>query len=102
MKDFGEGYKEEQGTICSLKGSQGGLSEEGSITRSDLEKEYQAQLGWEFQFLNPISGTPIGSGIPIPFWIAEIRVGFFFEFHCWKIDKLEFRFQNLEFQKKVT
>ncbi len=54
--------------------------------------------GWEFQFSVPISGTPIGNGIPIPFLILEIPVGFFFEFHCWKIGKLEFRFQNLEFQ----
>ncbi len=58
-------------------------------------------LGWEFQFLVPISGTPIGSGIPIPFLIAEIPVGFFFEFRCWKIDKSEFRFQNSEFKKKL-
>jgi hypothetical protein len=35
-------------------------------------------LGWEFQFLVPISGTPIGSGIPIPFLIPKIPVGFFF------------------------
>ncbi len=60
----------------------------------------RARLGWEFRFLLPISGTPIGSGIPIPFLIPEILVGFFLEFCCWKIDKLEFRFQNLEFRKK--
>jgi hypothetical protein len=36
-------------------------------------------LGWEFQFLVPISGTPIGGGIPIPFKIPKIPVGFFFE-----------------------
>ena len=35
-------------------------------------------LGWEFQFLVPISGTPIGSGIPIPFSIPKITVGKFF------------------------
>ncbi len=35
-------------------------------------------LGWEFQFSVPISGTPIGSGIPIPFSIPKIPVGFFF------------------------
>jgi hypothetical protein len=40
------------------------------------------ELGWEFQFLLPISGTPIGSGIPIPFSIPMIPVGFFFEFRC--------------------
>jgi hypothetical protein len=32
-------------------------------------------LGWEFKFLVPISGTPIGSGIPIPFLIPKILVG---------------------------
>jgi hypothetical protein len=36
-------------------------------------------LGWEFQFLVPISGTPFGSGILIPFLIPKIPVGFFFE-----------------------
>jgi hypothetical protein len=34
-------------------------------------------LGWEFQFLVPIPGTPIGSGIP--FLISKIPVGFFFD-----------------------
>jgi hypothetical protein len=36
-------------------------------------------LGWEFRFLVPISGTPIGGGIPIPFMIPKILVVFFFE-----------------------
>ncbi len=36
-------------------------------------------LGWEFQFLVPISGTPIVSGIPIQFSIQKIPVGTFFE-----------------------
>jgi hypothetical protein len=36
------------------------------------------KLGWEFRFLVPISGTPIVSGIPIPFSIPKIPVGFFF------------------------
>jgi hypothetical protein len=36
------------------------------------------ELGWEFQFSVPISGTPIVSGIPIPFSIPKIPVGFFF------------------------
>jgi hypothetical protein len=35
-------------------------------------------LGCEFQFLVPISGTPILSGIPIPFLIPKIRVGNFY------------------------
>jgi hypothetical protein len=56
-----------------------------------------AKLGWEFQFWVPISGTPIGSGIPIPFSIPKIPVGIFFEFRCLKIEKSEFRFRNSEF-----
>jgi hypothetical protein len=36
-------------------------------------------LGWEFQFLVPISGTPIVSRIPILFLILKILVGIFFE-----------------------
>jgi hypothetical protein len=36
------------------------------------------RLGWEFRFLVPISGTPIGSGIPLPFSIPKITVEFFF------------------------
>jgi hypothetical protein len=36
-------------------------------------------LGWEFRVLVPISGTPIGCGIPIPFTIPKILVGFCFE-----------------------
>ncbi len=38
-----------------------------------------ACLGWEFQFLVPISGTFIVSVIPILFLIPKIPVGFFFE-----------------------
>ncbi len=34
-------------------------------------------LGWEFWFLVPILGKPIGSGIPIPFQTLDIPVGFF-------------------------
>jgi hypothetical protein len=37
-------------------------------------------LGWEFQFLVPISGTPIGGGNPILFTIPKIPAGIFFEF----------------------
>jgi hypothetical protein len=36
---------------------------------------HQWHLGWEFQFLVPISGTPIVSRIPIPFSIPKIPVG---------------------------
>jgi hypothetical protein len=56
-------------------------------------------LGWEFQFLVPISGTPIRSRIPIPFLIPKIPVGSFFEIPMsgesenWNSD-----FQYLEFQ----
>jgi hypothetical protein len=35
-------------------------------------------IGREFQFLVPISGTPIGSKILIPFLIPKILVGIFF------------------------
>ncbi len=35
-------------------------------------------LGWEFQFLVLISGTPIVSGILIPCSIPKILVGTFF------------------------
>jgi hypothetical protein len=35
-------------------------------------------LGWEFRFLVPISGTPIKNGILILFLIPTILVGFFF------------------------
>jgi hypothetical protein len=40
--------------------------------------EQGSGLGWEFQFLVPISGTPIGSRILIPFLIPKIPVGNFF------------------------
>jgi hypothetical protein len=55
---------------------------------------YAPRLGWEFGFLVPISGTPIGSGIPIPFLIPVILAELFLEFRCSKIVKSEFRFQN--------
>jgi hypothetical protein len=48
-------------------------------THGFLEILQCLRLGWEFQFLVPISGTPIVSGIPIPFSIPEILVRFFFE-----------------------
>jgi hypothetical protein len=50
-------------------------------------------LGWEFQFLVPISGTPIETGILIPFLILDIPVRFFCS-NCnvWKVRKLEFQF----------
>ncbi len=35
-------------------------------------------LDWEFRLLVPISGTPTGDGIPIPFTIPKIPVGFYF------------------------
>ncbi len=40
------------------------------------------RLGWESQFLVPISGTPIGSGILILFLLPKIPAFFFFEFRC--------------------
>jgi hypothetical protein len=38
----------------------------------------RVRLGWEFQFLVLISGTPIGCRIPILFLIPDILVGIFF------------------------
>jgi hypothetical protein len=38
----------------------------------------EADLGWEFHFLDPNSGTPIGSKIPVSFLILKIPVGFCF------------------------
>ncbi len=50
-------------------------------------------LGWEFQFLVPISRTPIVSGIPIPFLTPEIPVViFFWNSNVWRVRKSEFRF----------
>ncbi len=40
--------------------------------------KYSAGLGWEFQLLVLISGTPIVSGIPIPFLIPKIPVVIYF------------------------
>jgi hypothetical protein len=48
-------------------------------------------LGWEFWFLVPISGTPILSGILIPFSILKLTV-FFWNSDVWRVRKLEFRF----------
>jgi hypothetical protein len=63
-----------------------------------VEKIFGARLGWEFQFLVMISGTPIGSGIPIPFLIPEIPVGFFFEIlTSGKSENRDSDLQNLEF-----
>ncbi len=44
---------------------------------------YNEDLGWEFRFLVPISGTPIGSRIPDPFPIPKIPVGkILIKFRC--------------------
>jgi hypothetical protein len=51
---------------------------------------YGYGLGWEFQFLVPISGTPIGSGIPIPYSIPEILFGHFFSFADEKLTNWNF------------
>jgi hypothetical protein len=56
-------------------------------------------LGWEFRFLVPIPGTPIRSGISIPFLIPEIPVGYFFEIlMSGKSENWNFDWQNLEFR----
>jgi hypothetical protein len=46
-------------------------------------------LEWEFQFLVPISGTPIGSGILILFSVPNILVGFFFRMWLLKSHQIE-------------
>jgi hypothetical protein len=48
------------------------------LCNADLTVTFTKHLGWEFRFSVPISGTPIVSGIPIPFLIPKIPVGFFF------------------------
>ncbi len=50
-----------------------------SSSRFDDNDRDKDHLDWEFRFLVPISGTPIGGGIPIPFTILKIPAGFFFE-----------------------
>jgi hypothetical protein len=49
-----------------------------SIANEGAGPNIVPELGWEFQFLVPISGTPIGSRIPIPFLIPKIPVRIFF------------------------
>jgi hypothetical protein len=47
-------------------------------------------LGWEFQFLVLISGTPIISRIPIPFLISKIPVGIILlKFQCLESQKIK-------------
>jgi hypothetical protein len=56
-------------------------------------------LGWEFRFSVPIFGTPIVSGIPIPFSIPKTPFGkYFLNSDVWRVRKSEFRFQNSEFR----
>jgi hypothetical protein len=51
------------------------------------------KLGWKFHFSVLIVGTPIVSGIPIPFLIPEIPVRVFFcNSNVWRVRKLEFQF----------
>ncbi len=54
-------------------------------------------LGWEFQFLVPISGTPIGSGIPILFPIPDIPVRFFFWILLLKIHQIGIPIPKFDF-----
>jgi hypothetical protein len=49
-----------------------GLSADLQILDNEASVAYK--LGWEFRFLVPISGTPIGSGIPDQFPIPKIPV----------------------------
>ncbi len=59
--------------------------------------EHAFCLGWKLRFSVPISGPPIGRKFRFVFWFRIFRLDFFFEFHCWKVIKSEFRFGNLEF-----
>jgi hypothetical protein len=52
---------------------------EGKSINHSAEDGDEMGLGWEFQFLVLISGTPIGGGILILLTIPKIPVGFFFE-----------------------
>jgi hypothetical protein len=69
-----------------------------SIQQGCAEILGDPHLGWKLQFLVPISGIPIVSGIPIPFLTPKILVGkYFLNSDVWRVRKSEFRFQNLEF-----
>ncbi len=46
----------------------------GSLVESKWCHNAMVELGWEFQFSVLISGTPIGSRIPIPFSFLKIPV----------------------------
>ncbi len=59
-------------------------------------------LGWEFQFLVPISGTPIGSGISIPFSIPKIPVGFFFQIPLLKNQEIGIPIPKFGNPKKIN
>jgi hypothetical protein len=48
------------------------------ILQPSQDKSRTVLLGWEFQFLVLISGTPIGSRVTILFLIPKIPVGKFF------------------------
>ncbi len=79
------------------------LEKEGDSTHKALlvypNKMATFQLGWEFRFLVPISGTPIVSRITIPFLIPKIPVGkYFLNSDVWRVRKSEFRLRNFEFR----
>ncbi len=58
-------------------------------------------LGWEFRFLVPISGTPIGSRILIPFLIPKIPVKKnLLNYTVGKMRNRNSDSKNLEFRKK--
>ncbi len=51
-----------------------------------------------FRFLGP----PSKAEFRFCYWFQRFQSELIFEFSCWKIEKSEFWFQNLEFQKKWT
>ncbi len=78
--------KTKQGPLLENSNDAFGANQEAQLPLRPVKKEkmifyciLDLELGWEFQFLVLISGTPSGGRIPIPFTIPKIPVGFFFE-----------------------
>jgi hypothetical protein len=63
-------------------------------------KGFPTKLGWEFQFLVPISGTPIERGIPLPFLIPKITVGFIFSIPLLKNQEIRIPIPKFGIPKK--
>ncbi len=57
---------------------------------------YVGNSDFWFWFLGP----PLEAELRFRFRFWRFRSDFFFKLRCWKIEKSEFRFRNLEFRKK--